>query len=430
MFESLTTKLEKTFKNLRGQGRLTEKNMKDGLEQIRLALLEADVNYKVAKKFIAEVQEKALGQEVLQSIHPTQQVVKIVHDELVKIMGEKNEPLRRASTPPTQIMMVGLQGQGKTTTAGKLALLLRKKGAKPLLVAADIYRPAAVDQLVRVAQQAQVESFSLPGANPVDICVMARGEAQMRGCDTIIYDTAGRLHVDEQMMAEVRAISNQVNPDEILFVANAQTGQDAVRSAKEFHENLPLTGVVLTQMDGDARGGAAISLIEVTGCPIKFAGTGEKLDALEPFHPERLAGQILGMGDVVSLVEKAQEVVDREQAAKFQEKMRKANWDLEDFLAQMQQLKKMGSMGDLIKKIPGAGKLMPKGMEDMAGDEMKHMEAIIYSMTPKERQNPKVINGSRRRRIATGSGTQVQDVNALLKDFEKMKKMMKQMMKG
>jgi len=231
-------------------------------------------------------------------------------------------------------------------------------------------------------------------------------------------------------MAEVRAISNQVQPDEILFVANAQTGQDAVRSAKEFHENLPLTGVVLTQMDGDARGGAAISLIEVTGCPIKFAGTGEKLDALEPFHPERLAGQILGMGDVVSLVEKAQEVVDKEQAVKFQEKMRKANWDLEDFLAQMQQLKKMGSMGDLIKKIPGASKLMPKGMEDMAGDEMKHMEAIIFSMTPKERQNPKVINGSRRRRIATGSGTRVQDVNALLKDFEKMKKMMKQMMKG
>ncbi|MFP4500287.1 MAG: signal recognition particle protein [Candidatus Hydrogenedentota bacterium] len=430
MFESLSAKLENAFKNLRGQGRLTEKNMKDGLEQIRLALLEADVNYKVVKKFITEVQAQAQGQEVLQSVHPSQQIVKIVHDELAKVMGEKHEPLRKASAPPTQIMMVGLQGQGKTTSAGKLALMLKKKGAKPLLVAADMYRPAAVDQLVKVAERAEVESFSVPGAKPVDICLMARGEAQMRGCDHIIYDTAGRLHVDEKMMAEVRAISSQVTPDEILFVANAQTGQDAVRSAKEFHQNMPLTGVILTQMDGDARGGAAISLIEVTGCPVKFVGTGEKLDALEAFHPNRMADQILGMGDVVSLVEKAQDVVDQEQAAKFQEKVKKANWDLEDFLAQMQQLKKMGSMGDMLKKIPGMKKMLPAGAEDMAGDEMKHMEAIIFSMTPKERQNPKIINGSRRRRIASGSGVRVQDVNSLLKDFEKMKKMMKQMMRG
>ena len=430
MFESLSQKLESAFKSLRGQGRLTEKNMKDGLEQIRLALLEADVNYKVVKKFVADVQEEALGQDVLESIHPGQMIVKIVHDELVKLMGEKHEPLRKASTPPTVIMMVGLQGQGKTTTAGKLALMLKKKGAKPLLVAADIYRPAAIDQLHKVAEQAGVECFSVPGVGAVDVCLMAKGEAQMRGCDTIILDTAGRLHVDEQMMSEVRSISTQVEPEEVLFVANAQTGQDAVKSAKEFHQNLSLTGVILTQMDGDARGGAAISLIEVTGCPVKFVGTGEKLDALDAFHPRRMADQILGMGDVVSLVEKAQEVVDKDQAAKFQEKVRKANWDLEDFLAQMQQLKKMGNMGDILKKIPGAGKLMPKGMEDMAGDEMKHMEAMIYSMTPKERRNPKLINGSRRRRIATGSGTRVQDVNALLKDFEKMKKMMKQMMKG
>jgi signal recognition particle subunit SRP54 len=430
MFESLSQKLESAFKNLRGQGRLTEKNMKDGLEQIRLALLEADVNYKVVKKFVADVQEEALGQDVLESVRPGQMIVKIVHDELVKLMGEKHEPLRKAATPPTVIMMAGLQGQGKTTTAGKIALMLKKKGAKPLLVAADVYRPAAIEQLHKVASQAGVECFSVPGAGAVDVCLMARGEAQMRGCDTIILDTAGRLHVDENMMAEVRTIAAQVEPDEILFVANAQTGQDAVKSAKEFHQNLSLTGVILTQMDGDARGGAAISLIEVTGCPVKFVGTGEKLEALDAFHPRRMADQILGMGDVVSLVEKAQEVVDKEEAAKFQEKVRKANWDLEDFLAQMQQIKKMGNMGDILKKIPGASKLMPQGMEDMAGDEMKHMEAVIYSMTPKERRNPKIINGSRRRRIAEGSGTRVQDVNALLKDFEKMKKMMKQMMKG
>ena len=430
MFENLTKKLESAFKNLRGMGRLTEKNMKDGLQEIRLALLEADVNYKVVKKFIADVQERATGQEVLESVQPAQQVVKIVHDELVKLMGAKHEGLVTAGNPPTIVMMVGLQGQGKTTTAGKLGLMLKKKGHTPLLVGADVYRPAAIQQLEIVAKQAGVESFSLgENANPVDTCVMARGEAQMRGCDTIIIDTAGRLHVDEQMMAEVRQISNQVKPHEILFVANAMTGQDAVNSAKQFHEALPLTGVVLTQMDGDARGGAAISLIEVTGCPIKFIGTGEKLEALEGFRPGSMADQILGMGDVVSLVEKAQEVVDKDQALEFQAKVRKANWDLEDFLAQMQQVKKMGNVTELMQKIPGMSKMMPKGM-DMAEDEMKSTEAIILSMTPKERQRPKIINGSRRRRIASGSGTTIQDVNALLKDFEKMKKMMKQMMKG
>ncbi|MDQ1257623.1 MAG: signal recognition particle subunit [Candidatus Hydrogenedentes bacterium] len=430
MFESLAQKLESAFKNIRGQGKLTEKNMKDGLQQIRMALLEADVNYKVVKQFIEDVQETALGQKVLESIHPGQQIVKIVYDELIKIMGGQNAPLKIAEKPPTIIMMVGLQGQGKTTSAGKLALMLKKKGLKPLLVGADVYRPAAIRQLEIVAESAGVESFSLgENANPVDTCLMSRGEAQMRGCDVIILDTAGRLHVDEQMMAEVRQIHNVVTPHEILFVANAMTGQDAVNSAKQFHAALPLTGVILTQMDGDARGGAAISLIQVTGCPIKFVGTGEKLDQLDAFHPRRMADQILGMGDVVSLVEKAQEVVDQEKARKFQEKARKASWDLEDFLDQMQQVKKMGSMADLVKKIPGLSKMMPAGM-DVNEDELKYTEAIIYSMTLKERRNPKIINGSRRRRIADGSGTSVQDINHLLKDFEKMKKMMKQMMKG
>ncbi len=430
MFESLTKKLETAFKNIRGQGRLTEANMKDALQEIRQALLEADVHYKVVKKFIADVQEAAIGQKVLDSIHPGQMIVKIVHDELIKVMGGGNAPLTFSPTPPTVIMMVGLQGQGKTTTAGKLALMLKRRGRKPLLVGADVYRPAAIQQLEIVAQQAGVESFSLGAqANPVDICLMARGEAQMRGCDTLILDTAGRLHVDSEMMMEVRQISSQMKPQEILFVASAMTGQDAVRSAKQFHDAVPLTGVVLTQMDGDARGGAAISLIEVTGCPIKFVGTGEKLDALDAFHPARMADQILGMGDIVSLVEKAQEVVDQEQALDFQKKARKGDWDLEDFLAQIRQVKKLGSFGDLLKKIPGLNKMMPQGF-DGAEDEIKYTEAIILSMTPKERKNPVIINGNRRRRIARGSGTTVQDVNALLKDFQKMRDVVKQMMRG
>jgi len=430
MFESLSKRLESVFRNIRGQGKLTEKNMKDSLQEIRMALLEADVNYKVVKQFIADVQEAAVGEKVLDSIHPGQMIVKIVHDELVKIMGDQNEPLRIAETPPTIIMMVGLQGQGKTTTAGKLALMLKRKGMHPLLVGADVYRPAAIKQLEVVAGQAGVESFSLgEDADPVDTCVMARGEAQMRSCDVLILDTAGRLHVDEEMMGEVRQIHSAVAPHEILFVANAMQGQDAVNSAKEFHEALPLTGVILTQMDGDARGGAAISLINVTGCPIKFIGTGEKLEALDVFHPRGMADQILGMGDVVSLVEKAQQVVDRDEALKFQEKARKGSWDLEDFLQHMQQIKKMGSIGDLVKKIPGFNKMMPQGM-DFDEDELKYAEAIIYSMTPRERRHPKIINGSRRRRIAQGSGTALQDVNHLLKDFQKTRKMIKKMMRS
>ncbi|HRZ16280.1 MAG TPA: signal recognition particle protein, partial [Candidatus Hydrogenedentes bacterium] len=346
------------------------------------------------------------------------------------LMGERNAPLTRAEKPPAVIMMVGLQGQGKTTTAGKLAVMLKRQGRKPLLVGADVYRPAAIEQLEIVAGQAGVESFSLGvKANPVDICLMARGEASLRGCDVLILDTAGRLHVDEEMMGEVRRIAAQMAPQEILFVASAMTGQDAVRSAKQFNDAVPLTGVVLTQMDGDARGGAAISIIEVTGRPVKFVGTGEKLDALEPFHPGRMADQILGMGDVVSLVEKAQQVVDQKQALDFQKKARKGDWNLEDFLAQMQQVKKLGAFGDIIKKIPGLGKMMPDDL-DGAEDELKYTEAIILSMTRKERRNPVIINGSRRRRIAEGSGTTVQEVNALLKDFQKMRDMMKQMMRG
>lgn len=431
MFESLSKKLETAFKFFRGQLRLTEENMREGLQIIRVALLEADVNYKVVKKFIDDVQQKALGQNVLESINPTQQLIKIVYDELVEIMGGENKDLVKASTPPTIIMLVGLQGQGKTTSCAKLAYYLkRKKGQNPMLVAADIYRPAAIKQLEILAQQVGAEYFSLgEGVSPVDIALMSIGEANLRGCDTIILDTAGRLHIDMEMMAEVRQISQQIKPHEILFVANAMMGQDAVRSAKEFHDNVPLTGVILTQMDGDARGGAALSIIEVTHCPIKFIGTGEKIDALELFHPRRMAEQILGMGDVVSLVEKAQEVVDKEKAIQFQEKIRKANWDLEDFLEQMRQIKKMGSFGDLLKKIPGIGKMLPANM-DLPEDELKYTEAIILSMTKEERRNPKIINGSRRRRIADGSGTSVQEVNALLKDFEKMRKMMKDMMKG
>jgi signal recognition particle subunit SRP54 len=429
MFENLTKKLERAFKDIRGQGKLTEKNMEDGLKQIQLALLEADVNYKVVKQFIADVKEEAMGQRVLDSIQPGQQIIKIVHDELISIMGGANAPLEMAPSPPTIIMLVGLQGQGKTTTAGKLATHLKKKGRRCLLVGADVYRPAAVKQLEVVAEQAEAEFFSLgTGHDPVDICLMARGEAQMRQCDTILLDTAGRLHVDEQMMSEVRRIHQHMQPNEILFVANAMTGQDAVNSAKQFNDALPLTGVILTQMDGDARGGAAISLIQVTGCPVKFVGTGEKLDALDAFHPQRMADQILGMGDIVSLVEKAQDVVDQEKAVNFQERMRRGQMDFEVYLDMMSQVKKMGNLGDLMQKIPGMSKML--GPVDLTGDEFKYIEAMIYSMTPTERRKPKSINGSRRRRIAAGSGTSVQEVNRLLKDFEKTKKMMKQMMKG
>lgn len=430
MFEALSDRLDGIFRSLSGKGKLTEANMKDALQEIRKALLEADVNFQVVKQFIADIQDKALGQEVISSVEPGQFLVKLVHDELIRIMGENNAPLEFAAKGPTVIMMVGLQGQGKTTTSGKIALQLKKKGRTPLLVGADVYRPAAIKQLEVVAEQAGCPFFSLGAqADPVDICVMAMGEAKMKGCDTIILDTAGRLHVDEAMMGEVKRIQTQVKPQEILFVANAMQGQDAVNVVKQFHANLPLTGVVLTQMDGDARGGAALSLIAVTGCPVKFIGTGERLENLESFHPRRLADQVLGMGDIVTLVERAQEVVDQDKAAKFQKKMKKASWDLEDFLEQILQVKKLGSMNDIIKMLPGMSKMLPKDL-NIDDSQLKYTEAIIHSMTVKERRNPQILNPSRRKRIATGSGTSLQEVNRLLKEYEKMKKMMKQVLKG
>jgi signal recognition particle subunit SRP54 len=430
MFESLSQKLDRAFKNIRGQGKLTEKNMKDSLQEIRTALLEADVNYKVVKQFIADVQEEALGQQVFDSVQPGQQIVKIVHDELQKLMGGANEPLKMASNPPTIIMMVGLQGRVKRPRPASSRCISRKRATSPCssVRTYTALRPFNSWRSSRNRPASRV-SASAPEADPVDTCLMARGEAQRLNCDVILLDTAGRLHVDEQMMGEVRRIQSQVSPHEVLFVASAMTGQDAVNSAKQFNDALPLTGVILTQMDGDARGGAAISLISVTGCPIKFVGTGEKLEALDAFHPRRMADQILGMGDIVSFVEKAQEVVDQEKALKFQEKAKKGTLDLEMFLDQLQQMKKLGGLGEIASKIPGFSKMMG-GQTDIDEDELKYTEAIIYSMTPKERRNPKIINGSRRRRIADGSGTTVQEVNRLLKEFEKQKRMMKQLMKG
>jgi len=425
MFESLSEKLQKTFRNLRGLGKLSEKNMKEGLREVRLALLEADVNYKVVKDFIGAVREKAMGSEVLESIMPGQQLVKIVHDELVGLMGTKAEPLTLSSEPPSVIMLIGLQGSGKTTTAAKLARQLRSRGHQPLLVAADVYRPAAVKQLEILAEQLEIPSFSVEGSSdPVGICKESVKYAQKNGRDVAILDTAGRLHIDEDLIAELQRIRDALNPVEILLVADAMTGQDAVNAAENFHSQVGVTGVILTKLDGDARGGAAISIRAVTGQPIKFAGVGEKLDALEAFHPDRIASRILGMGDVLSLVEKAQENIDEKRAAQLQERLLKAQFTLEDFQEQLQQLKKMGPLDELMSMIPGMSKF--KGMQPQEQDLIK-VEAIINSMTKKERQAPGMIDGSRKKRIARGSGTKVADVNRLLKQFQQMRKMMKQM---
>jgi signal recognition particle subunit SRP54 len=425
MFESLSEKLQKTFRNLRGLGKLSEKNMKEGLREVRMALLEADVNYKVVKDFIGHVREKAMGGEVLDSIAPGQQLVKVVHDELVTMMGGKSEPLTFSSEPPSVVMLIGLQGSGKTTTAAKLARHLRTRGHQPLLVAADVYRPAAVRQLEILAEQLEIPSFSVEGSSdPVGICKKSVEYARKNGRDIVILDTAGRLHIDDELIAELQRIRDSLKPGETLLVADAMTGQDAVTAAENFHTQVGLTGVVLTKLDGDARGGAALSIRAVTGKPIKFAGVGEKLDALEAFHPDRIASRILGMGDVLSLVEKAQETIDEEQAAKLQEKLLKAQFTLEDFREQLQQLKKMGPLDELMGMIPGMSKF--KGMQPQEEDLIK-VEAIINSMTKKERQAPGVIDGSRKKRIARGSGTKVADVNRLLKQFQQMRKMMKQM---
>ncbi len=425
MFANLTDKLELVFKRLRGAGKLTEKNIKDSMREVRQALLEADVNYKVARDFVKVVQEKAVGAKVLQSIEPGQQVVKIVHDELINLLGGKAEPLAPIDKSPTVYMVCGLQGSGKTTLCGKLALMTKRKNKKPLMVAADIYRPAAVKQLKVLADSIAVEHFSLEGKKPPEICREALKYAQKNFIDLVILDTAGRLHIDDQMMTELEEIKSLVHPDEVLLVADSMTGQDAVNVADQFHQRLTITGVALSKLDGDARGGAALSIRAVTGCPIKLASVGEKLADLEPFHPDRMASRILGMGDIVSLVEKAQETIDVKQAEKMQQKLLKAQFDFEDFLTQMAQIKKMGPLESLVKMIPGVSKAL-KGLTVDERD-MERMVAIIKSMTIEERHHPSIIDGSRKRRIASGSGNSVQAVNQLLKQFSAMQKMFQNM---
>lgn len=428
MFANLTDKLDLVFKKLRGAGKLTEKNIKDAMREVRQAVLEADVNYKVTRDFVKAVQEKALGAEVLQSIEPGQQVVKIVRDELVKLLGGKAEPLAPMDKSPTIYMVCGLQGSGKTTLCGKLALMTKRKNKKPLMVAADIYRPAAIKQLKVLADSIAVEHFSLEGKKPPEICREAVKYAQKNFVDLVILDTAGRLHIDDKMMAELETIKSLLHPDEVLLVADSMTGQDAVNMSEQFHRRLSITGVVLSKLDGDARGGAALSMRAVTGCPIKLVSTGEKLADLEPFHPDRMASRILGMGDIVSLVEKAQETIDIEEAEKMQEKLLKAQFDFEDFLQQMDQLKRMGPLESILKMIPGVGKAL-KGITVNEKD-MERMVAIIKSMTVEERRHPSLIDGSRKRRIAGGSGNSVQAVNQLLKQFFAMQKMFHNMNKG
>ncbi len=427
MLEELTSKLESTFRRLRGYGKLTEKNIDDSLKEIRRALLEADVNYKVVKDFIASVKEKAIGEEVLRSVTPGQMIVKIVHDEMVRLLGGTTATIRTAGIPPTIIMLTGLQGSGKTTFAAKLARYLQKKNRKPMLVAADVYRPAAIQQLKILGRSINVPVYDEGVGDPVKIAFNSISQARQQMLDTVILDTAGRLHIDEQMMQELVNIKNRIRPHEILFVADGMTGQDAVNTAQQFAERLNFDGVILTKMDGDARGGAALSIKAITGKPIKFIGVGEKVDDIEQFHPDRMASRILGMGDVVTLVEKAQETIDKEKAEKLEKKLRKAEFDLEDFLDQLQQIKKMGSLESILKMIPGVGSQLKNAQVDEKN--LVRVEAIINSMTKEERRNPKILNGSRRKRIAMGSGTRVQDVNALMRQFEQMKKMMKQMNK-
>lgn len=432
MFETLSDKLESVFKKLRGQGVMTEDNIKEALREVRLALLEADVNFKVVKEFVEAVRVKAVGTEVLQSLAPGQQVVKIVHDELITLMGgHGSNDLDLAAKPPVALMLVGLQGAGKTTSCGKLGNWLRKQKRRPLLVPADVYRPAAIEQLKTVGRQLGLEVFdSQADQDPVAICSAALRHAELNGYDTVILDTAGRHQIDDFLMAELERIKSAVQPREILFVADAMTGQEAVNVASGFNERLGLTGAILTKLDGDAKGGAALSIKAVTGTPVKFVGLGEKLDALEVFHPDRLVSRILGMGDVLTLVEKAQAAFDEKDAQQLQTKLKKNQFDLEDFLNQMQQLKKLGSIESIMGMIPGMGKMMKQVQGAQFGEkEIKRIEAIIRSMTPAERANHTIINGSRRLRIAKGSGTTVQEINQLLKRFSEAQKMMKQLQK-
>ena len=426
MFQNLTEKLANAFKKFRNKGKLSAADVKEGMREVKLALLEADVNFKVVKEFVNAVTERAVGAAVLESLLPAQQIVKIVNEELIKLMGSEAHKININPKPPTVVMMVGLQGAGKTTHSGKIAGMYKKKSKYPLLVACDVYRPAAIDQLKIVGESVGVPVFTLGAKiSPVEIAKAGIEHAKKNGNDMVIIDTAGRLHVDEELMAELVKIKETVKPDEILLTVDAMTGQDAVNVAKTFNELLDITGVVLTKMDGDTRGGAALSVKYITGKPIKFVGTGEKLDALELFYPDRMASRILGMGDILSLIEKAEAAYDEKNAKELEKKIRESTFTLDDFLMQMRQLKKMGNIDQLLGMIPGmnTGALKDKHIDE---DQMKRTEAIILSMTMKERVNPDVINGSRRKRIALGSGTTVEDVNKLLRQFDQMKKMMKQ----
>jgi signal recognition particle subunit SRP54 len=428
MFEQLSEKLNTTFERLRGRARVSESDLEEALRDVRVALLEADVNFKVVRQLVATVRERALGEKVLESITGAQQVVKIVHDALVETLGGEAVPLARAERPPTVLLLVGLQGSGKTTTAAKLANVLRKQGRRPMLVAADVHRPAAIEQLRTLGKQLGIAVIAVEAGRVADDVAAAVATAERDGADTVIVDSAGRLHIDDEMMREVEAIVATAKPHEILLVVDAMTGQDAAPAATAFKARLPVSGLVLTKVDSDARGGASLSIRAATGIPVKFLGVGEKLDALEVFHPDRLAQRILGMGDILTLVERAQETVDRKTAEEQAKKIMEARFTFEDFYAQLQQLKKMGPLGDLLKMIPGMGglaKQLPEGPE--AERELKRIEAIISSMTKAERAEPTLINGSRRKRIAAGSGTKVSDVNQLLKQFAEMQKVMKQM---
>ena len=428
MFESLSQKLESVFKKLRGEGRISEANVAENLREVRRVLLDADVNYKVAKQFIEDVQKRAFGQDVLNSITPGQLIIKIIYDEMVKLLGESKAEIRSSQTPPTVVLIAGLQGSGKTTFAAKLAGYLKSKGSNPLLVAADVHRPAAIDQLMALGKQLDVPVFTDRGQSAVKIAGDSIDFARKNIRDTVIIDTAGRLHVDEEMMQEVASIKDITKPHEILFVVDAMTGQDAVNTAKAFHDRLDFDGVVLTKLDGDSRGGAALSIRSVVQKPIKFIGIGEKLDALEPFYPERIASRILGMGDIVTLVEKAQQQFDEEKAVKLEEKLRKSQLTLEDFLEQLREVKKMGPLSEVLGMLPGMNRIPNDAQID--DKALVRIEAMIQSMTQDERVRPSIINGSRRRRIALGSGTTVQEVNRLLKQFEEMQKMMKRLTKS
>ncbi|MBR3997099.1 MAG: signal recognition particle protein [Clostridia bacterium] len=426
MFSNLSEKLENAFKKFKNKGKLTEADVKEGMREVKLALLEADVNFKVVRDFVKTVTERAVGSDVLESLLPAQQIIKIVHEELVALMGETNTKLQISSRPPTVIMMVGLQGSGKTTHSAKLAGMYKKQGKRPLLVACDVYRPAAIDQLKVVGSQIDVPVFDMGLGNPVEIAKAGIEHANRHGHDMVFIDTAGRLHVDEVLMNELSSIKETVNPTEIILVVDAMTGQDAVNVASSFNEKLDITGVLLSKLDGDTRGGAALSIRHVTSKPIKFIGTGEKLDAIEPFYPDRMASRILGMGDVLTLIEKAQQNFDEKKAMELEKKLKENSFTLNDFLDQFRQVKNMGSLDEIVGMIPG---VKPGALKDAKVDEkaMAHTEAIILSMTEEEREHPNVINGSRRKRIAAGSGTSVEEVNRLLKQYAQMNKIIKQL---